>query len=98
MPNDSTKVGRRRRTGLQGAGIDNSVVAHPTENREYIVPILCRAFQIIELLRAQHKGMRLEDIHQATGVPKSTAYCEHLLRKITCGRSMEAPTDGKRSG
>jgi len=69
-----TTTGRKRRAGLQDMTFDGSATLHLAENREYIVPILCKALQIMEVLRAESSGLRLEDIHLATGIPKSTAY------------------------
>jgi hypothetical protein len=46
----------------------------PELNREYIVPVLLKSVQILELLRAAPDGLRIEQIHQKTGIAKTTVY------------------------
>lgn len=75
---------RRKRTGLQGATIDSSPELRLQENREYIVPVLCHALQIIEVLRTKDAGLKLEEIHQATGISRSTAY--RIVRTLVAKR------------
>jgi uncharacterized membrane protein len=75
---------RKRRAGLQSATIESALELQLQEDREYIVPVLCHALAIIEVLRARDSGLKLEEIHQATGISKSTAY--RIIRTLVAKR------------
>ena len=45
-----------------------------TIKRTYLVPILSKALDILELLQSQNKALTLEFMHQRTGVSKTTVY------------------------
>lgn len=46
----------------------------PRVDREYIVPVLLKSCAILELLRAERCGLRIEQIHQQTNFAKTTVY------------------------
>ncbi|WP_188553719.1 helix-turn-helix domain-containing protein [Edaphobacter dinghuensis] len=46
----------------------------PDLDREYIVPILLKSVQVLDLLGEVPGGMRIEQIHQETGIAKTTVY------------------------
>jgi len=46
----------------------------PDLDREYIVPVLMKSVQILELLGREPQGLRIEQIHQRTGCAKTTVY------------------------
>ncbi|GAC1362563.1 MAG: hypothetical protein NVSMB3_10840 [Acidobacteriaceae bacterium] len=61
------KVGEARRT-------EQSKLMKPRVGREYIVPVLLKSCAILELLRGQLSGLRIEQIHQQPNFAKTTVY------------------------
>ena len=47
---------------------------NPHLDREYIVPVLLNAIAILQLLREHENGLKLSQIQELTGIPKTTAY------------------------
>ena len=83
MPAYSVRSETVRRNGLI-AGMDTECLfQQPAHSREYIVPILIKAIQIIELLKMETGGLRIEDIHRMTKIPKSTVY--RIVRTLAAG-------------
>jgi DNA invertase Pin-like site-specific DNA recombinase len=73
--------GASRRSLLVASKGDETPQVRPTADREYIVPILFKAIQIIELLRLESDGLRIEYIHRMTGISRSTVY--RIVRTLT---------------
>lgn len=46
----------------------------PELDREYIVPVLLKSVQVLDLLGDVPEGLRIEQIHQKTGIAKTTVY------------------------
>lgn len=46
----------------------------PKLDREYIVPVLLKSVQVLDLLGDAPDGLRIEQIHQITGIAKTTVY------------------------
>lgn len=46
----------------------------PNLDREYIVPVLLKSVQVLGLLGDVPDGLRIEQIHQKTGISKTTVY------------------------
>jgi len=46
----------------------------PKLDREYIVPVLLKSVQVLDLLGDLPEGLRIEQIHQITGIAKTTVY------------------------
>ncbi|HZY74147.1 MAG TPA: helix-turn-helix domain-containing protein [Edaphobacter sp.] len=46
----------------------------PELDREYIVPVLLKSVQVLDLLGDVPDGLRIEQIHQMTGIAKTTVY------------------------
>ncbi|WP_263377417.1 helix-turn-helix domain-containing protein [Granulicella paludicola] len=84
MTDEIGKPKRKKRTGLQGAHVDPLREREYQEDREYIVPVLWHALQVIEVLRAKDTGLKLEEIHQTTGIAKSTVY--RIVRTLVAKR------------
>src|SRR6202789_4522981 len=42
--------------------------------RLYLIPVLSKALDILELLQSENQPMTLEAIHRQTGISKTTAY------------------------
>lgn len=55
----------------------------PEINREYIVPVLLKSIQILELLKNSRCGLRIERIQQKTGFAKTTVY--RIVRTFVVG-------------
>lgn len=51
-----------------------------TKNRFYVVPVLMRALDIVELLCVRNSPLRTNEISTATGVPTATTY--RILRTL----------------
>lgn len=51
-----------------------SPTAHSQLSREYIVPMVAKAVAILELLRTNPIGLTIEQIHNHTGVARSSIY------------------------
>ena len=73
---------RRKRNRLLWGESDKSVALQSDVSRQYIVPIVFKTIQIIELLRSETRGLRIEEISQLTGFPKSTIY--RIVRTLAC--------------
>jgi hypothetical protein len=73
---------RRKRNRLLRGESGRGVMLQPDVSRQYIVPIVFKTIQIIELLRSESKGLRIEEICQLTGFPKSTIY--RIVRTLAC--------------
>jgi Fe2+ or Zn2+ uptake regulation protein len=72
------------RVHVRNSRTDRARELHPTLNREYIVPVLMKSMQIIELLASQPSGLRVEQIHRRTNIAKSTVY--RIVRTlVVCG-------------
>lgn len=46
----------------------------PKLDREYIVPVLLKSVQVLDLLGDVPDGLRIEQIHRMTGIAKTTVY------------------------
>ena len=46
----------------------------PNLDREYIVPVLLKSVQVLDLIGETPEGLRIEQIHQETGIAKTTVY------------------------
>jgi predicted DNA-binding transcriptional regulator len=56
----------------------------PFLDREYIVPVLLKAIDILDVLKSRPDGLRVEEIHRLTGISKTTVY--RILRTfVTSG-------------
>ena len=61
----------------------------PVMDREYIVPVLLKSIQIIELLAKSPDGLRIDEIQRRTKIARSTVYrvvrtlavCGHLTHR-----------------
>lgn len=47
---------------------------HPKLDRSYIVPVLLKSVQVLDLLGEVPGGLRIEHIHKETGIAKTTVY------------------------
>jgi ribose transport system substrate-binding protein len=64
---------------------------HAETDREYIVPILMKSIAILNLLRATPEGMKIDQIHQATGIARSTVY--RIIRTLLASGYVRATGD-----
>lgn len=53
---------------------DRALRLQPKLDREYIVPVLLKSVQILDLLGEVPDGLRIEHIHKETGIAKTTVY------------------------
>jgi ribose transport system substrate-binding protein len=51
-----------------------SMAARKTSKRLYLIPVLSKALDILELLQAENQPMTLESIHRRTRISKTTVY------------------------
>lgn len=49
-------------------------MARPAPKRLYLIPVLSKALDILELLESEHRPMTLEEIYQQTDISKTTVY------------------------
>ena len=61
-------------------------------DRQYIVPILMKSLVILRLLRETPIGLRIDQIHAETGVPRSTVY--RIVRTYVASGYVEKTTGG----
>jgi hypothetical protein len=64
----------------------------PELDREYIVPVLLKSVQILELLGKAPVGLRIEQIHQRTGFAKTTIY--RIVRTLVVSGYLVHSGDG----
>ena len=64
----------------------------PDLDREYIVPVLMKSVQILELLQRTPEGLRIEQIHHRTGVAKTTVY--RIVRTLVVSGYLRHGEDG----
>jgi hypothetical protein len=64
----------------------------PDLDREYIVPVLMKSVQILELLGSKPQGLRIEQIHQRTGFAKTTVY--RIVRTLVVSGYLVHSGDG----
>jgi len=50
------------------------MVARKTTKRLYLIPVLSKALDILELLQEENQPMTLEAIHRKTRISKTTVY------------------------
>jgi ribose transport system substrate-binding protein len=68
-------------------------MARRTKSREiYLIPVLSKALDILELLQNQSKGLTLEEIHKSTGTSKTTVY--RILKSFTHRGYLSQSADG----
>jgi biotin operon repressor len=64
---------------------------HPHVERNYLVPMVVRAMEILSLLETERRALRLEEIHKKTGYARTSIY--RLLRTlVACGYLFETGT------
>ena len=51
-----------------------TMVVRKTAKRLYLIPVLSKALDILELLQAENQPMTLEAIHRQTRISKTTVY------------------------
>jgi DNA-binding transcriptional ArsR family regulator len=66
---------------------------HPQTDREYIVPVLLKSVKILELLRDHPEGMKIDLIHEQTGVARSTVY--RIVRTYVASGYIDCSSEGK---
>ena len=71
-PITNTKILMKYRAN--GSRTDRARRLQPNLDREYIVPVLLKSVQVLDLLGDVPEGLRIEQIHQATGIAKTTVY------------------------
>jgi hypothetical protein len=59
---------------------DRSIDLRPEVTRSYLVPILLKTFNILDVLCNSSKPLRAEEIHARTGYAKTTVY--RILRTL----------------
>jgi hypothetical protein len=64
----------------------------PELDREYIVPVLLKSVQVLELLGKAPDGLRIEQIHQRTGFAKTTVY--RIVRTLVVSGYLVHSGDG----
>lgn len=58
----------------------------PNLDHEYIIPVLLKPLQVLDLLEEIPEGMRIEQIHQKTGIAKTTVY--RIVRTLIVSRHL----------
>lgn len=72
------------RTAVRNSRTDRARELQPNLNREYIVPVLIKCMQILQLLADYPPGLHIEQIHRRTKISKSTVY--RIVRTlVACG-------------
>ena len=61
--------------------------------RMYLVPILSKTLDVLEMLEAQKRPLTLEQIHQQTGISKTTVF--RILRTLVHRGYVARPEDGR---
>ncbi len=61
--------------------------------RMYLIPILSKTLDVLELLEDQKKPLTLEQIHQRTGISKTTVF--RILRTLVHRGYISRPEDGR---
>lgn len=64
----------------------------PELQQSYIVPVLCKAFEIVRLLESSDRALNVNEISKSTGVAKSTTY--RILRTLSAYGFMPHGSDG----
>ena len=72
------------RTAVRNSRTDRARELQPNLDREYIVPVLIKCMQILQLLADYPAGLHIEQIHRRTKISKSTVY--RIVRTlVACG-------------
>jgi DNA-binding transcriptional ArsR family regulator len=66
---------------------------HPQTDREYIVPVLLKSVEILELLHKHPEGMKIDLIHERTGVARSTVY--RIVRTYVASGYIDYSSEGR---
>ena len=53
-----------------------------TTKRLYLIPVLSKALDILELLQAENQPMTLEAIHRQTRISKTTVSCDGVETSV----------------
>lgn len=64
-----------------------------TGKRMYLIPILSKTLDVLEMLEAQKRPLTLEQIHQQTGISKTTVF--RILRTLVHRGYVSRPEDGR---
>jgi ribose transport system substrate-binding protein len=68
----SSLIGKNKVAGFSRT--EHAKRLRPSLDREYIVPVLLKAIDILDVLRNRPGGLRVEEIHRLTGISKTTVY------------------------
>src|SRR5271157_3024760 len=61
--------------------------------RMYLIPILSKTLDVLEMLEEQKRPLTLEQIHQQTGISKTTVF--RILRTLVHRGYVSRPEDGR---
>lgn len=61
--------------------------------RTYLVPMVCKTIDIVELLSRERDGLQIEDIHRITGFAKSSIY--RIVRTLVSKGYVEHCASGR---
>lgn len=81
-----------RRDLLIRARRERDAAPKPINHREYIVPILMKALQIVELLCSSSEGLRVDEIHRITRISKSSIY--RIVRTLAAAEYLDIQGKG----
>lgn len=65
---------------------------NPHVQRSYIIPVLCKALTIIELLKDSDRPLNIQHLSKTTGIAKTTVY--RILRTLSAYGYLPDGADG----
>jgi hypothetical protein len=90
--NNTPRSLTERRDLLLRGNRERDAASKPINHREYIVPILMKALQIVELLRSTSGGLRVDEIHRITRIPRSSIY--RIVRTLVAAEYLATQGNG----